>query len=224
MKINCLDNSINDFKYCNTSFLIQFVMFKDIWMFNCYEGCQYIVNNNKFKINNISKIIITDLHINNISGLLGLLSSLNLIGRTKSLHIYGPKDLAFYLDLGKKYSHTNFNYVIYIHILTTGLIINYYHYRLYAFKNRNRYEFIMIQLESYGTFILNKAKTHYLIPGPIYGQLKKGVNFILPDGLILDGKQFTLFNLFGDQVSFLLNRYCRRINIENHIVSSILFD
>nr|YP_009391161.1 ribonuclease Z [Dipterocladia arabiensis]ARW59305.1 ribonuclease Z [Dipterocladia arabiensis] len=223
MEINCLNNSISNFNYLNTSFVIQFLTFKDIWMFNCYEGCQYIVTNNKLKINNISKIIITDLHINNMSGLLGLLSSLNLIGRTKSLHIYGPKDLAFYLDLSKKYSHTNFNYIIYIHILTTGLIINYYHYRLYAFKNDNQYEFIIMQLEQYGTFILSKAKKNYVIPGPMYGKLKQGLKFVLPDGLILDGKKFTSFNLFGTQVSLILNRSYRRINIEHNIISSILF-
>ena len=144
MEINCLSNSINNFQYSNTSFIIQFFTFKDIWVFNCYEGCQYFIINNQFKINNISKIILTDLHINNMSGLLGLLSSLNLIGRRKCLHIYGPKDLLYYLDLGKKYSHTNFNYIIYIHILTTGLIINYSQYRLYAFENYCQYEFIKL--------------------------------------------------------------------------------
>ena len=57
----------------------------------------------------------------------------------------------------------------------------------------------------------------------MYGKLKKGLNFILPDGLILDGKQFTVLNLFGNQFSFILNRYYRRINFESDIISSIIF-
>nr|YP_009295203.1 hypothetical protein BI108_pgp192 [Dasya binghamiae]AOH77215.1 hypothetical protein [Dasya binghamiae] len=222
MKITCLNNSINNFKYYNTSFIVQFLTFKDIWIFNCYEGCQYLITNNKFKINNISKIIITDLHINNMSGLLGLLSSLNLIGRIKSLHIYGPKDLAYYLDLGKKYSHTNFNYIIYIHILTTGLIINNFQYRVYTFVNNYQYEFMIMQSEQYGTFILHKAQKNHLMPGPLYGKLKKGLNFVLPDGIILNGSNFTLCNIFGNQIYFILDRYYRRINIENNIISSII--
>nr|YP_009395915.1 ribonuclease Z [Dasya naccarioides]ARW65101.1 ribonuclease Z [Dasya naccarioides] len=223
MEINCLNNSIHNIKYSNNSFVVQFLTFKEIWIFNCYEGCQYLIANNNLKINNISKIIMTDLHIKNMSGLLGLLSSLNLIGRIKSLHIYGPKDLAYYLDLSKKYSHTNFNYIIYIHILTTGLIINYQKYRVYAFNNNCKYEFLIIQSEKYGKFILDKAQNNYLLPGPLYGDLKKGLYFVLPDGVILNGNYFTLLNnLFGNQISFILDRYYRRINIENNIIASII--
>ena len=223
MEINCLNNSIHNIKYSNSSFVVQFLTFKDIWIFNCYEGCQYLITNNNLKINNISKIIMTDLHINNMSGLLGLLSSLNLIGRIKSLHIYGPKDLAHYLDLSKKYSHTNFNYIIYIHILNTGLIINYDQYRVYAFNNNHKYEFLIIQSEQYGKFILDKAQNNYLLPGPLYGELKKGLDFVLPDGVILNGNYFTLLNnLFGNQILFFLDRYYRRINIENNVMSSII--
>ena len=77
------------FQESNISFLMKLFVFKDVWIFNCTEGCQSNIATQGFKINNLSKIILMDLHINNISGLLGLLASLNLIGRTKSLHIYG---------------------------------------------------------------------------------------------------------------------------------------
>nr|QCI04565.1 ribonuclease Z [Apoglossum ruscifolium] len=223
MNINFFNNSISRFKYFNTSFMIQFLDFKDIWLFNCCEGCQYILNNNNCKINNISKIIITDMHINNISGLMGLLSSLNLIGRIKSLHIYAPKDLVDYLNLCKKYSHTNFSYIVYIHILKTGLVINSDQYRLYSFVNDFQYEFIIMELEQYGKFILSKARENYLIPGPLYGKLKRGVDFILPDGFSLNGNDFTVINLFGSQLSFLLNKYYKRRNIESSMKSNIIF-
>nr|YP_009332591.1 conserved hypothetical plastid protein 56 [Membranoptera weeksiae]YP_009332811.1 hypothetical protein [Membranoptera tenuis]AHZ94605.1 conserved hypothetical plastid protein 56 [Membranoptera weeksiae]AKL79067.1 hypothetical protein [Membranoptera tenuis] len=223
MEISYLHHNINSFQYSNTSFIIQFIGFKDFWIFNCCEGCQYILTNKKLRINNISKIIITDLHINNLSGLIGLLSSLNLIGRIKCLHIYGPKDLASYLDLGKKYSHTNFNYIIYIHILGTGLVINHYQYRIYTFIKDYQYEFIIMQSEQYGTFIINKAKKNNLIASPLYGELKKSLHFILPDSFILNGKKFTLFNLFGNQLSFLLDKYYNRVNFESNINSNIIF-
>ena len=103
-------------------------------MFNCCEGFQSYIFFKHIKMNNLSKIIITDLHINNIAGLLGLLSSLNSIGRIKELHIYGPEGLSAYLELGKKYSHTNFGYTVYIHILSHGLIINYSKYRIYTIE------------------------------------------------------------------------------------------
>nr|YP_009397150.1 ribonuclease Z [Thuretia quercifolia]ARW66336.1 ribonuclease Z [Thuretia quercifolia] len=223
MKINYLIDSITSLKYSNNSFIVQFFTEKDSYIFNCCEGCQYFIMNGNSSINKISKIIITDLHINNLSGLMGLLSSLNLIGRMRSLHIYGPKDLAYYLDLCKKYSHTNFNYAIYIHILTTGLIINHYQYRIYAFINSSQYDFVIMESEKNGTFFLDKAQKNNLFPGPLYGKLKKGLSFLLPDGLILNGSNFTMINFLGNQLSFFVNRYYRRKALENFLNSDIMF-
>nr|QCI05607.1 ribonuclease Z [Cryptopleura ramosa] len=222
MHINYLNRRISKFKHLNSSFILKLIAFKDFWIFNCCEGCQYRIIDKGLKINNMSKIIITNLHINNISGLLGLLSSLNLIGRIKALHIYGPVGLKYYLDLGKKYSHTNFNYIVYIHILKTGLVINNYKYRMYSLLINNQYQFIIIQLEEYGTFLLNCAKKNYLTPGPLYGKLKKGLIFILPDGYILNGYKFTSLNFLGNQFSFVSNPYCSRKIVENSLFSSII--
>lgn len=209
-------------KQSKTSFIIKLATLKDIWIFNCIEGCQFNVWNQNFKINNVSKIFITNLHINNISGLLGLLSSLNLIGRTKVLHIYGPKDLKYYLDLGKKYSHTNFSYKVYLHILTNGLIINSNNCRMYTFLYTNQYEFIFNQSEKYGTFFFSKAQSDYLKPGPLYGKLKKSSKFLLPDGFILDGCRLTSENIIGKEVGCFVSYFYKRKLFENSLLARIV--
>lgn len=199
----------------NISFLIKLLSFKDIWLFNCTEGCQFDLLNKGLKINNLTKIIVPNLNISSISGLLGLLSTLNLLGRVKSLHIYAPADLKYYLDLGKKYSKTNFSYVVYIHILKTGLIVNQCGFRVYASNYFGSYEFLITQSEFHGTFSLDKAKSNYLLPGPLYGKLKKGLSFITPDGLVLSGCNFTSSKALGYQVyclfSFLYRGKVRNI-------------
>nr|YP_010619394.1 Ribonuclease Z [Xiphosiphonia pinnulata]WAX03407.1 Ribonuclease Z [Xiphosiphonia pinnulata] len=211
-------------KSANISFLIKLSAIKDIWVFNCIEGSQFNFLNQGFKINNVSKIIIPNLHISNISGLLGLLSTLNLTGRTKSLHIYAPIDLKYYLDLGKKYSKTNFSYMLYIHVLKTGLIINQYDCRIYAINYHSCYEFFIIQSEQYGTFYLDKAINNHLLPGPLYGQLKKGFSFLFPDGFILHGSNFTSCNTLGSQISCLFSSfYSRRVFESIHNTRVILF-
>nr|ARW63647.1 ribonuclease Z [Chondria sp. (in: red algae)] len=206
----------------NISFLIKLFAIKDIWMFNCTEGCQFNFINQGFKINNLSKIILIDLHINNISGLLGLLSSLNLIGRTKSLHIYGPNSLKYYLDLGKKYSRTNFSYIIYFHVLKTGLIINHYSCRVYALFMHSYYQFVIVHSEQYGTFFLDKARNNYLMPGPLYGKLKKGCSFILPDGFILNGIKLTSNNCLGSNLGLFSSNFYKRVIVESTSNSRIL--
>nr|WGH12775.1 Ribonuclease Z [Echinothamnion sp.] len=208
----------------NISFLIKLPSIKDTWLFNCVEGSQFNLLNQSFKINNVSKIIIPNLYISSISGLLGLLSTLNLTGRTKSLHLYAPIDLKYYLDLGKKYSKTNFSYILYIHVLKTGLLINHYGCRVYALNCSSCYEFFVIESEQYGTFNLQKARSNYLLPGPLYGNLKKGCSFLFPDGFILNGSDFTSSNVLGCQLSCLFSSfYNRKVYESMHSARLILF-
>ena len=204
------------------SFLIKLPTVKDTWLFNCSEGSQSNILQQSLKINNLSKIIIPNLHIFSVSGLLGLLSTLNLIGRIKSLHIYAPIELKYYLDLGKKYSKTNFNYVLYIHVLTTGLIVNQYGCRLYAVNYKHCYEFYVVQSEQCGTFFLNKARNNNLLPGPLYGKLKKGFSFLMPDGFTLNGYILTSSNVLGSELRCLFSSFYRKSVFESIKCSRIV--
>nr|YP_009398377.1 ribonuclease Z [Lophocladia kuetzingii]ARW67563.1 ribonuclease Z [Lophocladia kuetzingii] len=206
----------------NLSFVIKLAVLRDIWIFNTIEGCQSSISYHSLKINNISKIIITSLHIKNISGLLGLLSSLNLIGRTKALHIYGPIELKYYLDLGKRYSRTNFNYIVYLHVLKTGLVINHHNCRIYTFQSLNQYSFIISRSESCGTFILDKVKKNNFRSGPLYGKFKQGFNFLLPDGLVIDGYKFTSINILGSQKCLFNSAFYNRYFLESNINAKVM--
>lgn len=223
MIICYLNNSTHFIAKVNTSFLIKIPSIKDTWLFNCTEGSQFDFLNKGLKISNLSKIIIPNLHVLSISGMLGLLSTLNVIGRTKSLHIYAPSDLKYYLDLGKKYSQTNFSYIVYIHVLRTGLIINQYGYRVYAFNSRGCYEFFIIQSELHGKFFLEHAKRSYLLPGPLYGKLKKGHIFVLPEGSILRGDNFTLHSVLGSQICCTTSPFYRKGNFISFNFSKVIF-
>lgn len=198
------------FRKKNSSLLIKLPLVKDTWLFNCTEGVQFNFLNQSLKINNLSKIIIPDLHILSVSGLMGLLSTLNLTGRNKPLHIYAPVGFKYYLNFGKKYSRTNFSYIIYIHILDNGLIIDQNVYRLYAVKYYRFYEFLITKSEAYGTFDLKKAKSNNLRPGPIYGKLKQGCTFLTPDGFVMDGHFLTSCNTLGFQISCIYSYFYRQ--------------
>nr|YP_009392809.1 ribonuclease Z [Caloglossa intermedia]ARW61371.1 ribonuclease Z [Caloglossa intermedia] len=223
MKLYCLSSNIKVLKCYDSNLMIHFSFLKSVLLFNCCESCQYLIINNNHKINNISIIILTDMHISNLSGLVGLLSSLNLLGRIKSLHIYGPKDLANYLELNKKYSHTNFCYVIYIHILTPGLVISNHNYKIYSLGYNYEHNFLIIEKEKTGAFLASKALSNGLVPNSLYSRLKKGLIFLLPDGCLLSGNSFTCYNLHGSQVSFVSDRYYRRKNLETLSGSEAIF-
>nr|YP_010902991.1 ribonuclease Z [Hypnea pseudomusciformis]WCH55045.1 ribonuclease Z [Hypnea pseudomusciformis]WCH55444.1 ribonuclease Z [Hypnea pseudomusciformis]WCH56638.1 ribonuclease Z [Hypnea pseudomusciformis] len=176
----------------------------------------------KLKINQISNIIITEKNIDNISGLLGLLSSLSLINRKKKLNIYVSKGIEKYIILGKKYAKTNFRYCIYLHILKTGLIIKNQEYQIYTFNNQFIFEFLLTAKNKYGQFKLNKAQKFQFPVGPIYGKLKNGYSFLLPDGIIIEGYKFTNFHNSGVKNSILINKYHTRNSIEMSYKSKII--
>nr|QCI07365.1 ribonuclease Z [Leiomenia cribrosa] len=214
MEIINLNSDLYPVLSANISYAFNLVTLKEIWIFNCCEGCQHILGSKQIKINLISKIIITNLEISNLSGLMGLLSSLSLMNRKKGLHIYSYDNINKYLELSIKYSQTNFKYNIYFHILKTGLLINHNFYHIYAFKNKLKFEFFIIDKEKLGKFKLKKAKSFHIIAGPLYGKLKHGDSLIFPDGIILNGEHFTKNNLSGNKVLTKSHKYHKRDLVE----------
>nr|YP_009293713.1 hypothetical protein Rhodyp_117 [Rhodymenia pseudopalmata]AOM64395.1 hypothetical protein Rhodyp_117 [Rhodymenia pseudopalmata] len=216
MKIDCLYNKNMYGKSRYSFFSLRLIHSKEIWLFNCGEGCQNYCIQEKIKISQISKIIITELKVNNVSGLIGLLSSLSLIKRRKSIRIYGPEGIERYLSLIKQYSKTKFKYDLYIFTLTTGAMISIESLTMYAFINfiRNQaYDFALINDEKQIKLDSCKAKKFKIRPGPLCGQLKKCFNFILPDGTVLNGNKFIEGKQEGNKFVLISNKYhVRQLN------------
>nr|YP_009300422.1 hypothetical protein BI106_gp186 [Campylaephora sungminbooi]AKU47341.1 hypothetical protein [Campylaephora sungminbooi]ALN11788.1 hypothetical protein 263 [Campylaephora sungminbooi] len=204
------------------SFILKLTHLREVWLFNSFDGCQHTILRKGVKFNQISKIIIIDLNINTISGLLGILSSFSLSGRKKPLHIYGPSGLAEYIDLCKKYSHTNFCYSIYLYILASGVTIDHWNYKMYVMIRYHYFELLIFTHIRPGKFELNKAEKFNIMSGPLYGKLKQGLHFILPDGFILDGTYFINNNYVGLKNSLFNNIYHTRRYVENNINSNML--
>lgn len=64
-----------------------------LFMIDCAEGIQMQLRKSKLKFSHINNIFITHLHGDHCFGLIGLISTFALLGRTATLNIYGPKDL-----------------------------------------------------------------------------------------------------------------------------------
>lgn len=62
-------------------------------LIDCGEGTQVQLRKNQVHIQKINHILISHLHGDHFFGLVGLLSSLHLLGRDKGLTIYGPNEL-----------------------------------------------------------------------------------------------------------------------------------
>lgn len=64
-----------------------------LFMIDCGEGAQLQFRKSHLKFSRLNHIFISHLHGDHCFGLLGLVSTLNLLGRTAELHIHSPKGL-----------------------------------------------------------------------------------------------------------------------------------
>lgn len=82
------------------------------YLVDCGEATQNQLNKFKIKSAKIDTIFISHLHGDHYLGLVGLLSTLHLNGRTKSMTIVGPPELKDIIDLQLKVSETQLRFPI----------------------------------------------------------------------------------------------------------------
>ena len=80
------------------------------FLIDCGEGTQVQLRKNRIKIQKINYICISHLHGDHYLGLIGLLSTMSLLGRKKELKIFSPKGLDKILDLHFKLSYSKLSF------------------------------------------------------------------------------------------------------------------
>lgn len=82
------------------------------FLIDCGEGTQVQLRKYQCKFSKIDHIFISHLHGDHFLGLFGYLSTLSLLGRTKTIFIYAPKDLNKLIKAHLTISGKHFNFEI----------------------------------------------------------------------------------------------------------------
>lgn len=82
------------------------------FLIDCGEGAQIQLRRYKVRFQRINHIFISHLHGDHYLGLMGLISSMHLLGRKKELVIYSPKGLQEIVDVQLRISATVLNYPV----------------------------------------------------------------------------------------------------------------
>jgi ribonuclease Z len=85
------------------------------FLIDCGEATQIQLRKFKLKFQRINHIFISHLHGDHYLGLVGLLSSMHLMGRTIDMDIYCPAELQEIIEVQFKHSQTFLNYKINYH-------------------------------------------------------------------------------------------------------------
>lgn len=91
------------------------------FMVDCGEGTQIQVRRARIHFNKIFAIFITHLHGDHCFGLIGLISTLGMLGRTAPLHIYAPKELRPILKLQMDFFCNGLEYEVTFHEVDTSV-------------------------------------------------------------------------------------------------------
>lgn len=89
------------------------------FMIDCGEGTQTQMRRSRVGFNKVMAVFISHIHGDHCFGLIGMLSSFGLLGRTMPLSIYGPKELGPILDTLLTTFCNDFDYEIKFHAVDT---------------------------------------------------------------------------------------------------------
>lgn len=148
------------------------------FLLDCGEGTQIQIL--KYKVrSNFKAIFITHLHGDHCFGLVPLLSSMSLNGRTEKLFIIGPKNLKNYIDTQLDFTNAYLSFETeYIVPETENEIVYENEYlQVHAFSLKHRietYGYIFREKERPPKFLVDKARELQVAP-PLFKQLKKGI-------------------------------------------------
>ncbi|MFN8348661.1 MAG: ribonuclease Z [Spirosomataceae bacterium] len=84
----------------------------EVYLIDCGEGTQFRLLEQKIRPSRLKALFISHLHGDHYFGLIGLLSSLNLGGRTEELYLFGPRGLDEVILTQFKYSQTPLHFPI----------------------------------------------------------------------------------------------------------------
>ncbi len=90
-----------------------------LFLVDCGEGCQTQLRRSRLGFSRIDNIFISHLHGDHCFGLIGLISTMGMLGRTAPLHIYSPAELGPMLDAQMELFCHGFDYKVVFHAIDT---------------------------------------------------------------------------------------------------------
>jgi ribonuclease Z len=160
----------------------------EFWMFDCGEATQHRLLRTPLRITRLEKLFVTHLHGDHVFGIPGLLSSRSSLGATGPLQIYGPSGIRELIDSWMGITETHLGYPLSVCENTEGIVFEDGDYSVRCAKLDHRIECYGYRVEEKpraGALLVDRLEREGIPPGPLYGQLKSGLDVELKDGRII---------------------------------------
>lgn len=144
---------------------------------DCGEGVQRQVIGQGIGLNRDMTVLITHLHGDHVSGLLGLLQTMGLGQRRKPLAVVGPPDLLKWIKLTSQYLHIGLTFPIEFHPAKSGVVLKTKSFRIRATKalhSIEAYSYLVEEKQRPGEFHPERASKLGIPEGKLWSRLQKG--------------------------------------------------
>jgi ribonuclease Z len=168
---------------------------EQIFLIDCGEGTQMQMDKYKIRRSKINHIFISHLHGDHYFGLIGLLTSMGLLGRKSELHLYAPESLKTIIELQLKVAAAQLPYLLHFHPLQTeGVIAEDKKISVECFMVQHRIEcwgFLFKEKKNLRKINPDEVKKHN-IPSTYYERLHNGEDYLSADNTLIKNEMLTV--------------------------------
>lgn len=167
----------------------------EAFLIDCGEGTQQQLSRYKIKKSKINHIFISHMHGDHYFGLMGLLSSMGLMGRTTDLHLHAPQPMQEIIELQLKAANTILPYPLHFYVLGEECMINNgKKITVESFKMNHRIDcwgFLFREKKNPRSIDPVRVKA-YDIPAVFYEALQRGEDYKTKKGTIIPNDEVTI--------------------------------
>ena len=167
-----------------------------LFMIDCGEGAQLQLRRSKLKFTRLNHIFISHLHGDHCFGLMGLISTFGLLGRTATLHIYAHEDLEKLLAPQLEYFCKGMTYEVAFHSIHPNQAEVIYDDRSVSvttipLKHRIPTCGFLFQEKQTPNHIIRDMVDFYRVPVFELNRIKNGEDYVTPDGTVVSNHRLT---------------------------------
>ena len=167
-----------------------------LFMIDCGEGAQLQFRKSHLKFSRLNHIFISHLHGDHCFGLLGLISTLNLLGRTAGLHIHSPKGLETLLTPMLDFFNRQMTYKVLFHEFDTKEPMQIYEDRSLTvttipLRHRMPCCGFLFAEKRRPNHIIREMVDFYQVPVYELNRIKNGADYVTPEGKTVSNNLLT---------------------------------
>ena len=167
-----------------------------LFMVDCGEGAQLQLRRSKLKFSRLNHIFISHLHGDHCFGLMGLISTFGLLGRTATLHIYGHEELERLMAPQLEFFCKGMSYSVEFHTINPNKAEVIYDDRSVSIstiplKHRIPTCGFLFQEKQTPNHIIRDMVDFYQVPVFELNRIKNGEDYVCPDGTVVPNHRLT---------------------------------